>query len=240
MKPIFTTPGSTGWGMRTTQGGGHGICVRTATALLYVVFMIPLCGCQQIGALMYLGMAERTRTVQPEYGGLEGTRLLVYVWADQATLFEYAAIRQDIASHIKYYLGQQVDMQFVPPVKVERFQRETYDVDSYTPVQVGRRYHADMVLHIQVLSYSVRPPDLPNVFRGHLDAQCVLYDSHEPGDSEYAGQSLWNGRVEIYYPQDSSISTFRTNEATVRLGTVQVFSDAIAKKFYEHKVSLDQ
>jgi len=192
-------------------------------------------GCNILGPVLYATHADQTRKVPAEYTGLEGKRMCVWVWADDAVSFDYPAIRIDVANYVKYAISQKIECEFVDPETVDKFQRSNYEADRLSVVEVGKRFKADVVLFIEIHEFRTHPRTMPNLLQGHILAQCALYDCTGELPAESRKRRLWNGSIDVKYPERIPLNVAQSNERSVRATTLQIFGDALAKKFYTHR-----
>jgi len=201
--------------------------------------LMPLSwGCNWLAGPLYLLSAEQTKKIPAEYGQLAGKRVCVWVWADDSVLFDFPALRSEVAGYAKHYIAEHVNASFVDPLAVEKFHRERYDADSLSPVEVGQHFDADVVLFIQVLDFRTRPIDSPNLFQGHVAASCALYDCRGEKPPFSPDRQLWTGQVEVTYPPRGPVGMMQSNEVTIRAQVLTAFAQELAKKFYDYTVKL--
>jgi hypothetical protein len=195
-------------------------------------------GCNWVGPAMSFAAMEQTKKVPAEYSELGGKKVCIWVWSDESLLFEYPAIRIDAANWAKYYIKQNVkSVDFVDPIRVHKFQESNYEADAMPIVEIGQKFEADVVLFIQVSEFTTRPQGSPNLFQGHMNAQCALYDCKGELPVESPKRKLWDGKIDIEFP-DHPVSTMESSDVKMRSTLLGMFGESLAKKFYEYKVKL--
>jgi len=209
--------------------------LRTPTLATWCVMMTSAVGCNVIGPTMYIMQADRTRKVQAEYGDLAGKTVCICVWADDAIVFDYPQICLDVANHAKFALGEHIKCEFVDPVAVDSFQRSDYHADQLSVVQIGKRFGADVVLSIQVVEFRTRPVASASLFQGLISTSCALYDCKGDLPVHSKARGLWSGQIKITYPETRPLSMTDADDLSMRAATLQVFGQALAKKFYTHR-----
>ncbi|MFA5865871.1 MAG: hypothetical protein WC975_14460 [Phycisphaerae bacterium] len=208
---------------------------RAVKVGLLLSFLIAVGGCNLIAApLAVLGQGQ-TRKVPAEYAELPGKHLVIWVWADESLLFDYPAIREDVASHARYFIKEHVkNAKIVDIAVVDKFQRSQYEADSMPIVQIGRKFNADVILFIQVSDFVTRPGSAPNLFQGRINAQSALYDCNGILPVENPQRKVWSGKIEVVYPEHP-MGMMETTDLRIRSALLQLFGEKLAKKFYETK-----
>jgi hypothetical protein len=206
-----------------------------ATALLLA---LGAAGCNWLGPAMSFMELEKEKKVTAEYNELAGKKVCIWVWADESLVFEYPAVRVDTANWAKYYIKQNVEkVDFVDPIRVYKFQESNYEADAMPVVEVGQKFEADMVLFIQVSDFTTRPPSSPNLFQGHMNAQCALYNCKGELPVESPKRKLWDGKIDIEFP-DHPVSIMESNDVKMRSALLGMFGESLARKFYDYKVKV--
>ncbi|HEY3242333.1 MAG TPA: hypothetical protein VGM03_03195, partial [Phycisphaerae bacterium] len=130
---------------------------RLVTYALLLATAILSSGCNWFTPLVMMG--EHKRKVPAEFTKLTGQNVLILVWAQPETLFDYPYVRVETASHIRDKLAAELQtrkthVDFVEPARSEDYLRRTLDV-SYDPMDVGRKFDASMVVYIELLEFHV-------------------------------------------------------------------------------------
>ncbi len=213
---------------------------KLLTALILLVCSIFISGCNLLAFPMYAMNANKTKKVLPEYAGLAGKRICIWVWADESLMFDYPAIRLDIATHVKYFIQQHIKCDIVDPIEVDKYRKSNYQVDILSPVEIGKHFKADLVLFIEVNDFGTQMPDSPELLQGHLSAHCVLYDCKGTMPITSPSRKLWSGNINIVYPKDRPVSAAQMNALAMRSIILKLFGEQLAKKFYEHREPVDR
>jgi len=192
-------------------------------------------GCNLLASPMYALAADRTQKIQAEFEDLEGKDVCLWVWADESVSFSYPQVRLDVANHVRHAINQHINCTFTDPLAVHKFQRSDYEADRLPMVEIGRKFDADMVMHIQLLEFRTHPYGSDSLLQGHILAQCALYDCRGDLPVQSRDRELWSGRVEVDFPEKHPLNPTEADVFYVRSATIQVFSQALAKKFYTHR-----
>jgi hypothetical protein len=193
-------------------------------------------GCNLIAVPFVLFSPEPTKKVAAEFPRLKGKRLLILVWAEQATLYEYQRIQLEIASWVRYQLKEQFkELEIVTPSKVDQYMKAHPDWATEPPPRIGRHFKANLVMMIEMMEFTTREPDSPSLYRGRARARITMYDLS--GEQEPA-KGIALKPAEALYPPDRPIGVLRADEWKIRAETYQEFGRIVARKFYDHEVKL--
>ena len=195
-------------------------------------------GCNLIAYPLYMAKSEQTKKVPAEYGQLGDKTVCIWVWAEDAIVFDFPQIPLEVADYAKHYMAKNIKAKFVDPLAVDRFRRQEYDAASLSPVEVGRRFEADVVLFIQVLEFRTRPANSPNLLQGYISASCWLYDCTGQKALYSPDRVLWSGQVETSYPTRGPVSMMQANDVSIRAQVLGLFAQELARKFYQYRVKL--
>ena len=202
--------------------------VRMLTMLL-AVSASGLAGCAGIKALAYY-TAPQTEKIPPEYNKLAGRKVLVYVWAPPEVLWDYPKVRLDLATYVGAYLTKNVkDITLVDTVRVEDYieRNHTFEID---PVQIGREFKADVVLHLSVFQHSMRDPGMAHFYRGRVGASVVVWDVSRPGEP---ADRIPLRDVLVAVPPDSATGYANIQPTQIRQATYDAFAVEVGRKFHE-------
>lgn len=191
-------------------------------------------GCGYLKAAA-IALAPTTEKVAPEYKNLPGKQVLIYVWAERDILWEYSKLRLDMTGWLAAYLEKHVkDVHVVDPIQVERYveQQRTADLD---PVELGRHFKADCVIHLSVFKFSMRDPAMAHFYRGRAGASVQVYDLENSASPERV--SLRD--VNVVVPEKEPIGMDNTTAAAVRQATYDTFTVEVGKKFHQWERELE-
>jgi hypothetical protein len=193
-------------------------------------------GCNLISVPFVLFAPDPTEEVPAEYAHLKGQRVVILVWAEQATLYEFPKVQVSLASHVRYFLKEKLpDLDIVAPSKVVRYMRNNPDWATESPAKIGKLFKADAVMMLELMELNTREPGSPNLYRGRARARVTMYDL--TGDEERPkGMAL--KPAEAVYPPDRPIGVLRADDRAIRAALYQEFGRTVARKFYDHEVKL--
>ncbi|MFB3893719.1 MAG: hypothetical protein ACE15C_17030 [Phycisphaerae bacterium] len=194
-------------------------------------------GCSGLKWLVYVFTPEQPDpVVEAEYAGLEGRSVAIVVYADAGTLFEYPRARLEVASAIANEMRANVkNVRVVDPQRVIRWQNENLDWDNTDRTKMGQLFGANYVLYVALARFTTREPGSEYLFRGDIQADIFLYQT----SLDERRSRVWAANdVRVQYPPTTAVPA--DNDNLVRLATISVMADYVAKKFYKHKVPRQQ
>ncbi len=206
---------------------------------------LPLCltlglaGCGFLG----IGAAPQVQLATQSYGmpypGLADASVAIVVYAPLATLNEYPGAREEISTFVVTQMrGHMPTTRIVDPLDVINWQATKLNWANLSARDLGRHFNVDRVLAIEVLDYSTRRPIGVSNLQGRLRAQGRIYDTTlaAAGPDERGHVApVWTGLVDAAWPSGKPLDPTQTNEAAVRLRTLDVFSDLLVQYFYERR-----
>lgn len=193
-------------------------------------------GCAALTKSALLGTTPGTEKVPAEYSRLPGKIALVYVWVRPEIRWAYDKMRLDLASYLSEYLEQKVpDVNMVDCLRVESYleKSSTFDVD---PVELGRHFGADVVIHLSVYQFSMRDPGLAHYYRGRMAASVVV---HELGEGQTQAERVPLGDVEVVVPEEGPVGFTNVSPTEVRQRTYFAFIEKTGRKFHDYEREIE-
>jgi hypothetical protein len=174
-------------------------------------------------------MQEHKRTIPAEFDKLAGKRVMVLVWAEPETLFDYPHVRLELSKYISDKLMFEVkDIFIVDPIEVEdRLERS---LGAQTgPEQLGRHFEADMVVYLELLEFQIRDPDVPDLIQAQIGASVCVHDlTVDPDETNFYELTP----VHVTEPDGEPRLMSRGSVVQVRRDAYLKFSEVVARKFY--------
>lgn len=200
---------------------------RVSLTLIAWTCVVIVAGCNLLvpGILM----TEHKRTNPAEFGKLVGKRVLVLVWAEPETLFDYPHVRLELSTYIADKLRAKVkDIVLVEPIEVEDRLERTLGGDA-GPEQIGRHFEADMVVYLELLDFQIRDPDVPDLVQARIGASVCVHDlTVDPDDTGFYELTP----VHITEPEGEPRLMSQGNVVQVRRDAYLKFAEVVARKFY--------
>ena len=120
----------------------------------------------------------------------------------------------------------------LPARQVVDFQQRNIYWNTVGYKQLAERLGVSRVVLIDLSEYRLHEPGNSNVWRGLLSGHAGVAeaDSDRPNDLVYATDVTAN------YPPDKPLGLLNADQRTIRMATLDLFSRAVAGKFYDHTI----
>lgn len=202
---------------------------RTTLCLLIASCLPVLAGCDAFRAMAVMAQPP-TEKVNAEFNRLEGKKTLVYVWGPADILWDYPKVRLDLAAYISAYLEKNVKkITVVPAVRVESYLEEISS-PNIDPVEVGKHFEAEMVVHVSIFQLSMRDPGYANLYKGRLGGSIVVWDMSKSGEP---AERVPLRDVVVTVPPGQSVGMPNTRPEQIRQATYDTFAVEVGRKFHE-------
>lgn len=206
-------------------------------SLVWLLLVVIVPGCKQTGSLLYFLSPPREKKVKAEFPGLKNHSLAIVIYMDEATQYEYPNARLTLGAKIANELNENIKkIRIVQPIAVARYQDENLYWDSERKSKIGRDLNVDYVLFLSLVAYSTREPGQMSAYQGRISGEAKLYAT----DKEEGENCVWEHEddLEVVWPKVARYSS--RVEPQIRKETENRFADILAKKFYKHKILLDE
>lgn len=203
-----------------------------------LIAMLPmLASCNLLTPLAVMGV-QRKR-IPPEFDKLAGTRVVIQVWTDPSTLFDYPYARLELATYLGDKLHSEMGqrnmaVEVIDSREVEDFLQRNPDA-RINPAALGKKFEANYVIYVEVAGFQIRDPGEPQFLRGRINASVSVHDV--AADARDARRYELTP-VEAVYPEDQPVLINATNSPLVREATYRKFAEMVARKFYEYTIDL--
>lgn len=201
------------------------------------VVALLVTGCNLLTPIIFVG--EHKKKVAAEFDKLPGHRVVVLVWADRSTLYDYPFARFELASYLVDKISTELAQREQPAVLVDPRDVEDYiqkNIDAQVdPPAVGSHFKADYVVYVELLGFQVRDGRQPQFLQGQIEASVSVHDTRGAGGR---GERFELAPVNVKYPEGTPIVFSAANAPLVREAVYRLFTEVTARKFYEHSVEL--
>jgi hypothetical protein len=197
--------------------------------LLWIAFLWPaLTACTAMKSLM-LQAAPKSETIPAEFNRLTGKKVLIFVWAPPEILWDYPKVRLDLSSYVGAYLGKNVEkITLIEPLRVEEYLEKGNSFET-DPVELGKHFRADMVVHLSVYQFSMRDPGMAHYYRGRINSSVVVHDLTREGEP---AERIPLKDVMVAVP-DKAMGYPNIRADQIRQATYDAFAVEVGKKFHE-------
>jgi len=210
---------------------------KVLLALAAISLSAALSGCGFLGIGSPPQVNLTTRTYGSPSNDLADKSVAIIVYAPQATLNEYSATREEISAFVSTQMrGHMPTTRILDPQDMIDWQNSKLNWANLSPREVGRHFNVDRVMAIEILDYSTKRSLGVSNYQGRLRAQCRIYDTTETAAGpDEAGHMMpvWSGVVDAAWPSGKPLDPTQTNEAAVRLRTLDAFADLLVQYFYQ-------
>lgn len=204
--------------------------LRLATAKLFLLAAAALVvstssGC--VGMLAQLGYIIYGEKRDAEYEGLEGKKVAV-VCVSGSSSYSSGAAAEQVAQIVGSLLKSKIEkMELISHNRVA----DWIDSNDWSEVdyrEIGRGLEADMVVAIDLHSFTFRNP---TIYRGKADVTVRVIDMKADGAQVYRKRI-----PEFHYPANGGVHTADTTEDEFQIAFVKQLSWDIAKRFFDYDV----
>lgn len=204
-----------------------------AAVALSAVSLAAGCNTNIGGYLLYAFAGDAPKkTVKAECNKLQGKRVAIVIFADQAVQFEYPMARLELSAVLAEELRAKVkDIHVVDPRTVLAHQDADMHWDSAAKTTIGKRFGADYVLYIGLAEFTTREVGTLNLYRGRIAADVALYNT---ALDERKACEWRSPDIRVQFPTGGP-GKLKGHEPDIRYRTEKLFADKLAKKFYTHK-----
>lgn len=204
-----------------------------AIPLLCLCALIVLSGCEIFGYVAQ-GVAPKQGAVlvKAEYHGLENQKVAVLVDANQQLLFEQPLAQLEVGDAMSRKLAGNVPgITVVDARQVVDFQNRNIYWTTVPYSQIAQRLGVTRLVLIELTDYRLHEPGNVNIWRGVISGNIAVAeaDGGRPDDLTY------DTTVSVAYPPDQPLGVLKSDQRTMRLATLDLFSRAAAGKFHDHQ-----
>ena len=191
-------------------------------------------GCAMICVLLLAGCKDRDwwrpreSARRPSSSPVAGKKLCILVSARDETMAQFPMVQLNAARWVGDHLAKLVQLNLVDPKKVSAYQESNADWDVKPPTEIGRLFKADLVLFVDLVRYTTRDEQSPELYRGRVEALCELHDCAGPAEREV----IWSGVVEGVYPKDKPIVVSRDQEPQIRRVMLDMLGSGVARQMH--------
>ncbi|QEG23684.1 hypothetical protein [Mariniblastus fucicola] len=155
---------------------------RCFLACVLAACLLTTPGC--VGALAQLIYTVKGHDVQPAYEGLNGKRVAVVCVSD-ASAYGPDTLTYTVEQAVGILLanGLKDESQIIAPARIENW-RDSHGWNETEYVELGKGVEADMVVAIEIGSYSLTEGS--TLFKGRSDVTVTVYDIEKDGQVPYS------------------------------------------------------
>ncbi len=205
-------------------------CASTRKTLgILLVLCFPVLACSTGCAVFYQLAYGDGHKIEARYSGLKGKRVAVVCVMNSSSYGDGEASML-LADRVGTILQQKVDgITVVSPDEVADWM-DTNNWDESNFVDIGRGVKADMVVAIDIDTYSIH--ESTTLLKGRSRSTTRVYDMGQEGKVVFRMEG-----VEHTFPTTHAMSVLATNWRTFERTYLQVLAEHIAKNFYDYNLA---
>lgn len=207
--------------------------------LLWTVAAVAplLGGCNYLAFPLYVfAPPEPTKTVEPEFKGLEKKTMTVIIWADTGTLLEYQSAQLELTDAIIAEFKRHLPtLTITEPRRVIRYQDEKPSWRAMQPRLLCDHFSSDLVMIVSLMEFTTREPGHAHLARGRIHAQAAIYQRERGQEPADQGPVWQNDGMLTVFPAQSPV-VLAGDDWQIRSATEKLFAQELVRKFYKHEV----
>jgi hypothetical protein len=206
---------------------------------LILVLMISLTigGCNLLEYPFYVLFGQSHTKVKAEYTGLENQKTAVIIVGQSAIDFEEPYARMDLALATEQTLKEYIKgVELADQEEIQNFQRSRLDWYSMPIADILNQFQVQRLLYVELIQFTIREPDSVNLLRGHIWAQLRVYEQ----ESDTPDIPVLETEAEVVFPEQAPSSYSEAARFNIRQQSIGLFSQEVARKFYDHKKEVDR
>ena len=209
--------------------------------------LLPMAGCDQIGAGMGIIAQAIPKSVDAAYKGLAGQQVIVMVWADRSVRLDNPLLQEEVAAAVQDKLIKIQHDENPDALKgttfpvatsdVVRYQEDHPELEYQASTDVAAKFNASRLLYIEVTDYATRSDASLELYRGTLAAHVSVVEMTETApDNVVAKVAYDGGAISVAYPPKDANKDGLPGGTDSVIGqkTVETFTDELVKRFYKH------
>ncbi|MHB9078018.1 MAG: hypothetical protein ACYC3X_11045 [Pirellulaceae bacterium] len=198
---------------------------------ILLILCLPVLVCSSGCAVLYQLAYGDGPKIAAKYEGLEGKRVAV-VCVMSSSAYGDGEVAAALADSVGRILRKKLDdVDIVRQDEISDWM-DTNEWDESDFVEVGRGVKSDVVLAIDVDSFSVH--ESTTLLKGRSRLTTTVYDVKDNGKELFRTTD-----GEHTFPVSHEISTLSTNWRTFQRTYIQVLAEHIAKNFYDYNMAED-
>ena len=201
----------------------HRIITKFVCVCVLAVGIVSFTGC--LGGVAQLLHVLIGHKVPAAYSGLEGKRVAVVCVSD-ASAYGRDTLTYTVNKAVSLKLAQSVkNIRVVPAYEIEEW-IDTNGWDETDFVKIGRGVNADMVLAIEISSYSIH--EGATMYKGRSDLTATVYDIANDGQVTYV-----HGPKHFEFPEMGR-PAIQTSDQKFEAYYLAHLTQHITRQFYDH------
>ncbi len=198
------------------------------------LMLTALVGCQTAGmvAEVIAGGEGSPIEVTAEYAGLNDQTVAVLVNADYTVLYQHRDIQWELTTAISNLIATGVPgVKVIDPRDVVAFQNRNIYWTTAPYGELAKKLGATRLVMVELQEFRLHEPGNTMLYRGVASARVDVAETDGPRPHDAAYSSI----VTAAFPPSSPQGVPEADPQTIRKGLVDIFSRAVAWKFFDHQ-----
>jgi hypothetical protein len=174
--------------------------------------------------------------VTAEYLGLADQRVAVMVAADSHMLYQYPSAPDNVCRAVTAAIAKNVPgVTTTIPDEVTAFQQANPYWINMRYGKLAEHLNVDKIVLIDLIEYQTHEPGNAHIWQGLITANIGVIDAGAQDPDNFVYQNT----VGAKFPEESTIGLIDSDDETIELGMVFLFTRKGAGLFYDHQVEVD-
>lgn len=201
---------------------------KTAMVVLLAATLFSTAGCMPVVALIHFVKGNK---VPAEYDGLEDKRVAI-VCVMSSSPYGQDEATSKLAKRLEATLGKEVSgIEIVPRSRIRDW-TDANDWDQVNFTEIGRGVKADMVLAVELSSYTLH--NGATLYQGNADVEVTVYDVKANGKHVFSREIPG-----FQFPVEGGRPTGDVSKDKFEMLFVEILSEKISNYFYAYDVQND-
>lgn len=199
-----------------------------------------LSGCQiLIGVLMMIKgrplLDADFKTLSGRKMTEKGKKVIVLCTAPEKAKGEFSSLDLDLVTEVSRRMKNH-EIDTLDPDKITDWMDEHVDeLDDAEIVALGKKFHADYVVLIEVDDFEYKEENSPTLLRGRSHATVTVTALDRVKGSKITPKKIYSKPFESVYPVHQPVSVEQVSAEIFRKQYVDRMSDELARLFYDHR-----
>lgn len=175
--------------------------------------------------------------VAGEYHGLVDQRVAVMIAADSHMLHRYPQAPRYLSKAVTARIAHHVPgVTMTIPEQVVQFQTDNPYWMNMRYGELVEKMGVDKIVLVDLVEYQTHEPGNAHIWQGLITANLGVIDAQAEDPDNF----VYYNTVTARFPEQSSIGLIDSDERTIRLGMVLLFSREGGGLFYDHQIEVDK
>lgn len=204
--------------------------LTTVALALLACLSGALTGCEVAGWVANSVAGPTKLDIRAEYKGLEGKRTAVLVDADMSILYQHQMAQVEVCQLLSQRIAGNIPTAKVIDAKdVLDFQQRNIYWNTVPYSDLIKRLNVDRLVIVDLVDYRLHEPGNVHVWKGTMSVNVAVIEA----DALSPNDAVYSTTVSTSYPPDQPLGVVNSDQQTIRLGTLDLLTRAVAGKFYD-------